>query len=88
MLAGDHIYKMDYGAMLAYHVRAAHLTVACVEVPLADAGAFGVLSIDGNGRVVSFEEKPRRRSRSPASRNGPWRAWGSTCSTPLSCTNS
>ena len=59
VLAGDHIYKMDYGRMLAFHVaRQADLTVGCVEVPLADASAFGVMGIDGNGRVVSFEEKP------------------------------
>ena len=59
VLAGDHVYKMDYGRMLAFHVaRNADLTVGCAEVPLADAGAFGVMGIDGSGRVVSFEEKP------------------------------
>jgi glucose-1-phosphate adenylyltransferase len=59
VLAGDHIYKMDYGRMLAFHVaHHADLTVGCAEVPLADASAFGVMGIDGNGRVVSFEEKP------------------------------
>lgn len=59
VLAGDHIYKMDYGRMLAFHVaRQADLTVGCAEVPLADASAFGVMGIDGDGRVVSFEEKP------------------------------
>ncbi len=59
VLAGDHVYKMDYGRMLAFHVaRGADLTVGCAEVPLADASAFGVMGIDGSGRVVSFEEKP------------------------------
>jgi glucose-1-phosphate adenylyltransferase len=59
VLAGDHVYKMDYGRMLAFHVaRQADLTVGCVEIPLADASAFGVMSVDGNGRVVTFEEKP------------------------------
>jgi glucose-1-phosphate adenylyltransferase len=61
VLAGDHIYKMDYGRMLAFHVaRQADLTVGCAEVPLADAGAFGVMSIDETGRVMSFEEKPAK----------------------------
>jgi len=59
LLAGDHIYKMDYGRMLAFHVaKNADLTVGCVEVPLADAGAFGVMGVDMNERVTSFEEKP------------------------------
>ena len=58
VLAGDHVYKMDYGRMLAFHLtHQADLTVGCVEVPLADASAFGVMGIDGNGRVTSFQEK-------------------------------
>ena len=59
VLAGDHIYKMDYGRMLAFHVRQrADLTVGCAEVPPAAASAFGVMGCDANGRVVSFQEKP------------------------------
>jgi glucose-1-phosphate adenylyltransferase len=59
ILAGDHIYKMDYGRMLAYHVsRQADITVACIEVPLADARAFGVMSVDADLRVREFNEKP------------------------------
>jgi glucose-1-phosphate adenylyltransferase len=59
VLAGDHVYKMDYGRMLAFHLaRHADLTVGCAEVPIADASAFGVMGIDASGRVVSFEEKP------------------------------
>lgn len=59
VLAGDHIYKMDYGRMLAFHLtHQADLTVACAEVPLAAASAFGMMGIDGNGRVISFQEKP------------------------------
>ena len=59
ILAGDHIYKMDYGRMLAYHVsRQADITVACIEVPLADARAFGVMSVDADLRVRQFNEKP------------------------------
>ncbi len=59
ILAGDHIYKMDYGAMLAYHVeQGADMTVACLEVPVQEASAFGVMKTDGEGRVLRFDEKP------------------------------
>ena len=59
ILAGDHIYKMDYGRMLAYHVsRQADMTVACVEVPIAEATAFGVMGVDDDWRVRTFLEKP------------------------------
>jgi glucose-1-phosphate adenylyltransferase len=59
ILAGDHIYKMDYGRMLAYHVsRQADITVACLEVPLREATAFGVMSVDDEMRVREFNEKP------------------------------
>ncbi len=59
ILAGDHIYKMDYGEMLAYHVdTAADLTVGCIEVPIEQAHAFGVMSIDENLRITRFQEKP------------------------------
>ncbi len=59
ILAGDHIYKMDYGRMLAYHVStAADATVGCIEVPVEDASAFGVMSVDSNDRVLEFMEKP------------------------------
>jgi len=61
ILAGDHVYKMDYGRMLAYHVsRQADMTVACIEVPLDDATAFGVMGVDGDWRVRSFLEKPAK----------------------------
>ncbi len=60
VLAGDHVYKMDYGRMLAAHVRAgADVTVGCVEVPVDDAaGALGVMVADDEQRIVAFEEKP------------------------------
>ncbi|HEY7759349.1 MAG TPA: glucose-1-phosphate adenylyltransferase [Burkholderiales bacterium] len=59
ILAGDHIYKMDYGRMLAYHVsNEADVTVACVEVPREDARAFGVMGVDEGMRVRAFAEKP------------------------------
>lgn len=61
ILAGDHVYKMDYTVMLAEHAaRDADVTVACIEVPLADAVNFGVMSVDAHGRIVSFDEKPAR----------------------------
>ncbi len=59
ILAGDHIYKMDYGTMLAAHVEAgADITVGCIEVPIEEAHAFGVMSVDADDRIVEFAEKP------------------------------
>lgn len=59
VLAGDHIYKMDYGKLLAFHVeKKADMTVACLEVPIAEAYAFGVMGIGEDSRVVEFVEKP------------------------------
>ena len=59
VLAGDHVYKMDYSKLLAFHVeKHADMTVACIEVPLADAGSFGVMGVNNELRVVDFNEKP------------------------------
>ena len=59
VLAGDHVYKMDYGKMLACHVeKNADLTVACISVPISDAKGFGVIGVDADSRVVDFTEKP------------------------------
>jgi glucose-1-phosphate adenylyltransferase len=59
VLAGDHIYKMDYEHMLQQHVdQGADVTVGCLEVPLKDATGFGVMGVDGQDRIVSFTEKP------------------------------
>lgn len=59
VLAGDHVYKMDYSVMLAEHVASgADVTVACVDVPLAEATNFGVMAVDADGCVVDFQEKP------------------------------
>ncbi len=59
VLSGDHVYKMDYGLMLACHVaKQADLTVACIDVPIAEASAFGVMSVDETGRIHAFAEKP------------------------------
>jgi glucose-1-phosphate adenylyltransferase len=60
LLSGDHVYKMDYGPMLADHVQqGADLTISCIEVPRAEAaGALGVMTVDADGRVRAFTEKP------------------------------
>ena len=59
VLAGDHVYKMNYGKMLAHHLAAdADVTVACIEVPLETARGFGVMSVDDDSRIVRFDEKP------------------------------
>ena len=59
VLAGDHVYKMDYKRMIAEHAqRKADVTVACIEVPLAQASSLGVMRVDDDGRVRVFEEKP------------------------------
>ncbi len=60
ILAGDHIYKMDYEKMLIQHVETgADVTVACLEVPVKEAHAFGVMGVDATDRIVSFLEKPK-----------------------------
>ncbi len=59
ILAGDHIYKMDYSELINYHiVNKADLTVPCIEAPLEDATRFGVVGIDNNSRIIDFDEKP------------------------------
>lgn len=59
LLAGDHVYKMDYEKMLQQHVeQGADVTVGCLEVPRAEATAFGVMHIDESDRIMSFLEKP------------------------------
>jgi len=59
ILAGDHIYKMDYERLLVQHVESgADVTVACIEVPVAEASGFGIMHVDGDDRIVSFVEKP------------------------------
>ena len=59
LLAGDHIYKMDYGAMIARHVESgADMTIGCLEVDLETAKSFGVMAVDEEDRVLEFAEKP------------------------------
>lgn len=60
ILAGDHIYKMDYSDMIRAHLqREADLTVGCITVPARDSIHFGVMQVDASDRVVGFQEKPR-----------------------------
>ena len=60
ILAGDHVYKMDYGTMIAHHVETgADMTVGCIEVEKERAREFGILSVDADGRVTGFQEKPQ-----------------------------
>src|SRR5579862_3358618 len=60
ILAGDHIYKMDYEKMLQQHVESgADVTIGCIEVPRTEATGFGVMHVDDKDRVISFLEKPK-----------------------------
>jgi glucose-1-phosphate adenylyltransferase len=59
ILAGDHVYKMDYEPMLVQHVeQQADVTVGCITVPVGDASAFGIMHVDDGDRILSFVEKP------------------------------
>jgi len=59
ILAGDHVYRMDYRTMLQFHLsKNAEVTIACTTVPIEDASRFGVMEVDENDRIVGFEEKP------------------------------
>jgi len=59
ILAGDHIYKMDYRELIEFHEKNnADLTVPCIEVPIKEASRFGVMSIDSEQQIVEFNEKP------------------------------
>ena len=59
ILSGDHIYKMDYNAMLEAHIAAdADITIAVRPVPWADAPSFGIMNTDASNRIIEFEEKP------------------------------
>ncbi|MBU2956214.1 glucose-1-phosphate adenylyltransferase [Paracoccus sp. 1_MG-2023] len=75
ILAGDHIYKMDYEIMLREHVDSgADVTVGCLTVPREEASAFGVMDVDASGRIVSFLEKP---SQPPGTPDDPTKALAS-----------
>jgi len=66
VLAGDHVYKMDYERMLVQHVNAgADVTVACIEVPIAEAGGLGIMRVDHENRIIAFDEKPEHPAEMP-----------------------
>lgn len=61
ILAADHIYRMDYAALIEAHdEKAADLTVACMKVPLQEASSFGIMAVDTDERIVEFQEKPEQ----------------------------
>ena len=69
ILSGDHIYKMDYAAMLAFHKRrGADCTIACIDVPLEEASRFGIMSTYEDGKIWKFSEKPKNPDSTQASR--------------------
>ena len=67
ILSGDHIYKMDYGPFLAAHAeREADMTICCIEMPVEEAaGQFGVMTVDETGRIIAFDEKPKKPNSIP-----------------------
>lgn len=70
ILAGDHIYTMDYREMISHHLRRdADMTIACTQVPVQEAGSFGVMGVDEQWRIHSFQEKPERPAALPGARN-------------------
>lgn len=67
ILAGDHVYKMDYASLINDHVaQGKPCTVACIEVPLSQASAFGVMTVNAERRITRFEEKPATPQATPA----------------------
>lgn len=70
ILAGDHIYKMDYGDMIRFHQeRGADLTVGCIPIPLKDTIHFGILEVDAEDRITAFKEKPKEADPMPGDPN-------------------
>ena len=68
VLSGDHIYKMDYGKMLAFHkAKGADCTIAVLDVPLSEASRFGIMSVDEQDRIFKFTEKPKEPDSTKAS---------------------
>ena len=68
VLSGDHVYKMDYARMLRFHQeRGAAVTLATIEVPIADANRFGIIAVDETERVTGFQEKPKQPTAIPGS---------------------
>src|SRR5262245_24184181 len=61
VLSGDHVYKMDYGKMLRFHQeRRAAVTLAAIEIPVAESSRFGIVAVDEHERITGFQEKPQQ----------------------------
>ncbi|PLX40521.1 MAG: glucose-1-phosphate adenylyltransferase [Hyphomicrobiales bacterium] len=70
ILAGDHIYNMDYGELLAAHVESgADFTIACNTIHKSEASHFGVMKVDAQGRIIDFKEKPEQPDTIPGNRH-------------------
>ncbi len=68
VLSGDHVYKMDYSKMLRFHIeRQAALTIAAIEVPVAESTRFGIVAVDDTDRITGFQEKPHKPMTIPGS---------------------
>ena len=77
ILSGDHIYKMDYEVMLDFHkANKADVTIACMPVPIEEAGRFGIMVADEAGRITEFQEKPEHPSSNLASMGIYIFSWG------------
>lgn len=68
VLSGDHIYKMDYSLMIDFHKeKGADCTISVIDVPIKEASRFGILNADNEGRIIDFEEKPKKPKSTKAS---------------------
>jgi len=77
VFGADHVYKMNVRQMVDFHrAQDALATIACIPVPVADAGGFGIVETDATGRVTGFQESPRATSppsrATPRARSPPW----------------
>ena len=84
ILAGDHIYKMDYSKLVDHHQRAAGRSdrSRALRVTANEARQFGVMEVDDDDRIIGFEEKPAEPKTIPGDPSTAWRRWASTFSRP------
>ena len=88
ILAGDHIYKMNYRTLLEFHQqKEADLTIAALRVGVEEGREFGVMQVDADGRLVGFEEKKPNPKPIPGDPGIVWPRWECTCSTPDFCSS-
>ena len=85
ILAGDHVYKMDYRKLIEFHAsKGADMTVACIAMPKSDSKHFGVVQVDKHNMVIGFQEKPETPKTIPASPHEILGPWGSIYLMPIS----